>query len=75
MNKLLILILIPFLILNCSFNPNSKIWNKEKERFKDNKNLKKINFDQKKPTEELNASIKINLSNIKKQFSTPLINP
>ena len=73
MNKLLILILIPFLILNCSFNPNSKIWNKEKERFKDNKDLKKINFDQKKPTEELNASIKINLSNIKSKKNYEII--
>ena len=44
MNRLLLLILIPFILLNCSFNPNSKMWNKEDNKFENDKNLKKINF-------------------------------
>ena len=64
MNRLLLLILIPFVLLNCSFNPNSKIWNKEDNKFEDDKNLKKINFIDKQKTIELNPSVKIDLLDV-----------
>ena len=65
MNKLFYLILIIFSLSSCSFNPNSKIWNEDRNKFESNKNLKKIIVNEKNKIAELNPSIKIDLSNIK----------
>jgi len=64
-NKLFYLILIIFSLSCCSFNPNSKIWNEDRNKFESNKNLKKIIVNEKNKIAELNPSIKIDLSNIK----------
>ena len=64
MNKVFILILIPFFLYSCSLNSNSKIWNKEQNKLEKSKDFKKIDFEEKKEVTELNSSIKINFSNI-----------
>jgi len=63
-NKVFVLILIPFFLYSCSLNSNSKIWNKEQNKFEKSKDFKKIDFEEKKEVTELNSSIKINFSNI-----------
>ena len=65
MNKVFVLILIPFFLYSCSLNSNSKIWNKEQNKLEKSKDFKKIDFEEKKEVTELNSSIKINLSNIR----------
>lgn len=64
MNKVFVLILIPFFLYSCSLNSNSKIWNKEQNKLEKSKDFKKIDFEEKKEVTELNPSIKINFSNI-----------
>lgn len=64
MNKVFVLILIPFFLYSCSLNSNSKIWNNEQNKTQKNKDFKKIEFEEKKEVTELNSSIKINLSSI-----------
>ena len=64
MNKVFVLILIPFFLYSCSLNSNSKIWNKEQNKLEKSKDFKKIDFEEKKEVTELNSSIKINFSNI-----------
>lgn len=64
MNKVFVLILIPFFLYSCSLNSNSKIWNKEQNKLEKSKGFKKIDFEEKKEVTELNSSIKINFSNI-----------
>jgi outer membrane protein assembly factor BamB len=63
-NKVFVLILIPFFLYSCSLNSNSKIWNKEQNKLEKSKDFKKIDFEEKKEVTELNSSIKINFSNI-----------
>ena len=64
MNKVFVLILIPFFLYSCSLNSNSKIWNKEQNKLEKSKDFNKIDFEEKKEVTELNSSIKINFSNI-----------
>ena len=64
MNKVFVLILIPFFLYSCSLNSNSKIWNKEQNKLEKSKDFKKIDFEEKKEVTEFNSSIKINFSNI-----------
>ncbi len=63
MNKLIIFFLSLFLLNNCSFNENSKIWN-EKEKNLENKNIKKVFLDKKKITSEFNQELKLDLVQI-----------
>lgn len=65
MNKKIIFILISIILTGCSFNKNSKIWNENDNKFEINKNLKKVQIDEKSEEVELNPLIKIDLSNIK----------
>ena len=62
MNKLLIFILISFLLNNCSLNKNSKLWNEKEKIENSNKNLKKILVEKESVINELNSSLKLDLS-------------
>ena len=50
MNKIIIFILVPFLLFNCSFNKDSKLWNDKDKNIKENKdkNIKKILVEKKR---------------------------
>ena len=42
MNKLIFILIALFLINNCSFNENSKIWKDKENKLEDDKKIKKI---------------------------------
>ena len=65
MNKILLFILISFFLVNCSLNKNSRLWNEKEKVLNQNKNLTKIFDEEKKKINELNASLKLDLSKIK----------
>ena len=48
MNKILLFIFISFLLVNCSLNKNSKLWNEKEKVLNENKNLTKIFVEEKK---------------------------
>ena len=54
------------LLISCSLNEDSKIWNNKEKDILKKENTKKILSDEKKFVRELNPSIKLNLTNIKK---------
>lgn len=61
MIKIFLLIIFSFLLVNCSLNENSKIWNKE-DNFSDKNKKIEIILDEKKETpKEFNSEIKIGL--------------
>ncbi len=63
MIRIFIFFLISLILINCSLNENSKIWNKKKKN-KVNKNIEII-FDKKKISyKELNPNINLNLSKL-----------
>ena len=65
MIRLAIIILSIFILNQCSFNKNSRIWkNKEKELLV-NKNIKKILSEEKKIITEFNQDLKLDLANIR----------
>ena len=66
MTRIFILFLLPLILANCSFNENSKIWNKNKKLNID-KNTKIIFAEKKISYNELNPNISLNLSQIKIQ--------
>ncbi len=71
MNKVFFVILVPFFLLNCSMNENSRIWNKKNKNIIENKNIKIIQFKDKIDQKELNADLNLNLdlSKSDKNFS------
>ena len=64
MIKILLFISFNFLIISCSFNENSKIWNKQK-KINVASNIEKIFYENDIIVNELNPFLKLNLSNIK----------
>ena len=62
MIKLLNLILIFLFLSNCSFNKNSKIWNKKEIQVDNKKNIKKIIDEKKIIISELNPNLELNFS-------------
>jgi len=60
--KLLNLILIFLFLSNCSFNKNSKIWNKKEIQVDNKKNIKKIIDEKKIIISELNPNLELNFS-------------
>jgi len=60
--KLLNLILIFLFLSNCSFNKNSKIWNKKEIQVDSKKNVKKIIDEKKIIISELNPNLELNFS-------------
>ena len=67
MNKILLFIFISFLLVNCSLNKNSKLWNEKEKVLNENKNLTKIFVDKKKKINELNPLLKLDLSKNQKK--------
>ena len=70
MNKILLFIFISFLLVNCSLNKNSKLWNEKKKVLNENKNLTKIFVEEKKKINELNPLLKLDLSKNQKKNKT-----
>ena len=69
MIRIFLSIVFSFLLVNCSFNENSRIWNNKNKELDNNKKTKntKIILDKKKETpKEFNSTLKLNLS--KKKF-------
>ena len=64
MIKKFLLIIFSFLLLNCSLNENSKIWNKENKISNKNKNIEIILDEKNETPEELNSKLKLDLSKI-----------
>jgi outer membrane protein assembly factor BamB len=63
-NKLIILIVTLFLLNNCSFNENSRLWKNKEKKLENHKNIKKVFTDEKKILTELNPQLKLNLAKI-----------
>ena len=64
MNRLTILILLIFLLNNCSFNENSRIWNEKEKTSKNQNTVKKIFTKNKKNTIEFNKDLKLDFTKI-----------
>jgi len=62
-NRLIILLLL-FLLNNCSLNENSQIWKDKKKNLENKKNTEKIFSDKKKVTTEFNPELKLDLAKI-----------
>ena len=60
----LILIFIFIFLSNCSFNKNSKIWNKKEIQIDNKKNIKKITNEKKITISELNPNLELKFSTI-----------
>ena len=61
MIKIFLLIIFSFLLVNCSLNENSKIWNKKNNVSDKNKKIEIILDEKKETPRELNSEIKIGL--------------
>ena len=72
MIRILIYILIFSFLSNCSFNKNSKLWNKKEIKIENKKNIKRIVSKEKIIEKELNSNLKLDLPNIK--YNTSLNN-
>ncbi len=72
MNRLFILLITCFLINNCSFNENSKIWKDKKKQVLAKSNIKKVFEEKKFIAKEFNQGLNLNLSGVKtsKQFDS-----
>jgi len=70
--RILIYILIFSFLSNCSFNKNSKLWNKKEIKIENKKNIKRIVSKEKIIEKELNSNLKLDLSNVK--YNTSLNN-
>ena len=64
MNKIIFFLLIFNVIVSCSFNDQSKIWNKEDIEKKTNKDLKVVYKEPKEILKELNPSLELNFTNL-----------
>ena len=67
MIRIFLSIVFSFLLVNCSFNENSRIWNNKNKELDNNKKTKntKIILDKKKETpKEFNSTLKLSLSKI-----------
>ena len=64
MNRLTIIILLIFLLNNCSFNENSRIWNEKEKTSKNQNTVKKIFTKNKKNTIEFNKDLKLDFTKI-----------
>ena len=63
MNRLIILLLL-FLLNNCSLNENSQIWKDKEKNIENKKNIEKIFSDKKKAISEFNPELKLDLAEI-----------
>ena len=65
MNRILILFLAIFLLNNCSFNENSRLWKDKEQPLEKKENLTKIFAEEQNVSTELNPDIILDLRNIK----------
>ena len=65
MNKLIILLIVFFILNNCSLNENSRIWKNNEKELTTQPNTKKIFTDQKLIVSEFNQNLNLDLSGIK----------
>ena len=65
MNKLIFTLIILFLLNNCSFNENSKIWKDKENKLETNNNLIKVFSEDKVSVTEFNQDLKLDISSIK----------
>ena len=64
MIKVFLLIIFSFLLVNCSLNENSKIWNNKNKKSDEIKNIKLILEKKNGAPKELNSNLKLNLPKI-----------
>ena len=64
MNKTYLLIFTFFLINNCSFNENSRIWQKKDQSYVSEKNTKKLFVEKEIISTEFNPQLTIKISKI-----------
>ena len=65
MNRILILFLAIFLLNNCSFNENSRLWKDKEQPLEKKENVTKIFAEEQNVSVELNPDIILDLRNIK----------
>ena len=65
MNRLLALFITFFLLNNCSFNENSKIWKDKEKDLSEKENVKKIFAEEEVKASEFNQEVKLNLSGLR----------
>ena len=65
MNRIIILIIVLFLINNCSLNESSKLWKDKENKVKNQKNIQKIISKDQEIVEELNPDLSLQISDIK----------
>ena len=65
MNRIIILIIVFFLINNCSLNESSKLWKDKENKVKNQKNIQKIISKDQEIVEELNPDLSLQISDIK----------
>jgi len=64
-NRLILLFCTIFLLNNCSFNENSRIWKDKESPLENKENVTKIFADEQNVSVELNPDISLDLRNIK----------
>tara|TARA_B100001175_G_scaffold172899_1_gene146700 strand:+ start:161 stop:1459 length:1299 start_codon:yes stop_codon:yes gene_type:complete len=64
-NRIIILIIVLFLINNCSLNESSKLWKDKENKVKNQKNIQKIISKDQEIVEELNPDLSLQISDIK----------
>ncbi len=65
MNRLLALFITFFLLNNCSFNENSRIWKDEEKDLSEKENVRKIFAEEEVKASEFNQENKLNLSGLR----------
>ena len=65
MNRLLLIFIAIFLLNNCSFNENSRLWKDKEQPFENQENVTQIFAEEQSVSLELNPDISLDLSNIK----------
>ena len=65
MNRLIVLILLFFLLNNCSFNEKSGIWKNKEKTLENQKNIEQVFSEKKKNISEFNSELKLDLTEIK----------
>ncbi len=65
MNRILALFIAFFLLNNCSFNENSRIWKDKEKDLSEKENVKKIFTEEEVKSSEFNQEVKLNLSEIR----------
>jgi len=64
-NRLIVLILLFFLLNNCSFNEKSGIWKNKEKTLENQKNIEQVFSEKKKNISEFNSKLKLDLTEIK----------